>query len=81
MRSAGCASCSDDPLFERRGNEMIPTPLARTLAAAIRQSLGHLEQTLSRAGQFDPASSERAFMIAMRDSQEAAFLAGAARDA
>jgi DNA-binding transcriptional LysR family regulator len=63
-----------DPLFERRGTEMIPTPLARTLAVAIRQSLGSLEQTLSRAGQFDPASSERAFMIAMRDSQEAAFL-------
>jgi len=63
-----------DPLFERHGNEMIPTPLARTLAVAIRQSLGRLEQTLDRAGQFDPTSSERAFMIAMRDSQEVAFL-------
>jgi DNA-binding transcriptional LysR family regulator len=64
----------DDPLFERRGNEMIPTPMARSLAATIGQSLGSLEQMLQRAGRFDPASSSRTFTIAVRESQEPSFL-------
>lgn len=64
----------DDPLFERHGNEMIPTPLARTLAITIGSSLGNLEQMLHRAGRFDPASSQRVFAIAVRESQEATFL-------
>jgi len=64
----------NDPLFERHGNEMIPTPLARTLAVTIGSSLGSLEQMLHRAGRFDPSSSERAFTIAVRESQESAFL-------
>lgn len=64
----------NDPLFERHGNEMVPTPLARTLAMTIGASLGSLEQMMHRAGRFDPASSERAFTIAVRESQESAFL-------
>jgi DNA-binding transcriptional LysR family regulator len=64
----------DDPLFERHGNEMVPTPLARTLAVTIGQSLDSLEQMLHRAGRFDPASSQRTFAIAVRESQESAFL-------
>ena len=64
----------NDPLFERHGNEMRPTPLARMLAASIRESLGGLEQMLQRAGQFDPASSSRRFTIAVREAQEVAFL-------
>ena len=66
----------NDPLFERHGNEMTPTPLARMLAASIRDSLGGLEQMLHRAGQFDPASSPRRFTIAVRESQEISFLPG-----
>ena len=66
----------DDPLFERHGNEMIPTPLARTLAVTIGSSLGNLEQMLHRAGRFDPASSQRMFTIAVRESQESTFLPG-----
>lgn len=64
----------NDPLFERRGNEMSPTPLARMLAASIRDSLGGLEQMLQRAGKFDPASSPRRFVVAVRESQEISFL-------
>ena len=64
----------DDPLFERHGNEMVPTPLARTLAVTIGSSLQNLEQMMHRAGRFDPTSSERAFTIASRESQESAFL-------
>lgn len=64
----------DDPLFERHGNEMVPTPLARTLAVTIGSSLGNLEQMLHRAGRFDPANSQRVFAIAVRESQESTFL-------
>jgi len=64
----------NDPLFERHGNEMVATPLARTLAVTIGQSLGDLEQMMHRAGRFDPASSQRQFTIAVRESQETAFM-------
>ena len=37
----------NDPLFERRGHEMIPTPLARSLADSIASSLGSLSATSS----------------------------------
>jgi DNA-binding transcriptional LysR family regulator len=75
----------DDPLFERRGNEMVPTPLARSLAVTIGSSLGSLEQMLHRAGRFDPASSQRRFIVAVRESHELTFLpalmAGLGREA
>lgn len=64
----------DDPLFERHGNTMVPTPKARSLAATISQSLGGLEKMLQHAGQFDPAASERSFTVAVRESQEISFL-------
>lgn len=66
----------NDPLFERRGNEMVPTPLARALAATVTSSLGNLEQMLQRAGRFDPASSQRCFTVAARESHELSFLPG-----
>src|SRR4029450_6195356 len=39
----------DDPLFERRGNDMVPTAMARSLAATVSGSLGNLERVLQRA--------------------------------
>jgi DNA-binding transcriptional LysR family regulator len=63
-----------DPLFERAGNQMIPTPRARTLAATIVGSLDDLEQMLHRAAHFDPPTSRRSFVVAMRESHEAHFL-------
>ena len=64
----------DDPLFERRGNEMYPTPRARTLATTIGSSLGSLEQMLQKAGRFDPLTSQRTFVVAVREAQESSFL-------
>ena len=64
----------DDPLFERRGNDMVPTPTARALAATIASSLSSIEDTINRAGHFDPATSQRRFTIAVRDSHERSFL-------
>lgn len=63
-----------DPLFERLGNDMVPTPLARSLAASIGKSLGNLEDVLHRAGHFDPSTSQRRFTLAVRNSLEGAFL-------
>lgn len=59
-----------DPLFERRGNDMVPTALARTLASTVASSLGELETVLHRLGHFDPATSRRRFTIALRAPQE-----------
>ncbi len=64
----------NDPLFERHGNEMVPTPLARSIAATVGGSLSNLEQMMQRAGRFDPASSDRVFTIAVRESQESEFM-------
>jgi DNA-binding transcriptional LysR family regulator len=64
----------NDPLFERRGHEMIPTPLARSLADSITSSLGTLEQMLQRVGHFEPGSAQRCFTIAARESHELTFL-------
>ena len=64
----------DDPLFERQGHVMTPTPLARSIIGPVRQSLRGFEVTLSEAERFDPASSERSFALALRDVQEASLL-------
>lgn len=64
----------DDPLFERHGNAMVPTPKARALAATIGRSLGALEHMMQFAGQFDPAKTERTFTIAVREAIEISFL-------
>jgi DNA-binding transcriptional LysR family regulator len=64
----------NDPLFERRGHEMIPTPLARSLAESIASSLGNLEQMLQRVGHFEPGTAQRCFTIAARESHELTFL-------
>ena len=63
-----------DPLFERQGNEMIPTPRARALAGTISRSLGSLEQMLQGATEFDPHTAQRSFVIAMRELHEVAML-------
>ncbi|HTE42936.1 MAG TPA: LysR family transcriptional regulator [Steroidobacteraceae bacterium] len=65
-----------DPLFERHGNEMTPTPRARELAGDINQLLSGLTRTLSGAAHFDPATAQRRFTIAMRESHERTFLPG-----
>ena len=63
-----------DPLFERQGNAMIPTPMARVMADTVRASLGGLDLMLRSVGQFDPASSQRLFRIASSGSMELSFL-------
>lgn len=64
----------DDPLFERQGHVMVPTPLARSIIDPVRQSLRGFEVTLSGVERFDAASSERVFSLALRDVLEASVL-------
>ena len=61
----------DDPLFERSGKKMVPTPLAKAIVERVRLALGNLESTLSEGLAFDPSTAERTFTIAMRDVLEA----------
>ncbi|MGC3983272.1 MAG: LysR family transcriptional regulator [Pseudorhodoferax sp.] len=63
-----------DPLFERQGNVMIPTPMARTMAGTVHAALGGLDRMLRQVGQFDPASSQRLFKVASSGSAELSFL-------
>lgn len=64
----------DDPLFERQGHVMVPTPLARSIIEPVRQALRGFEVTLNGVERFDPASSERTFSVALRDVLEASVL-------
>ncbi|MCU6499758.1 LysR family transcriptional regulator [Rugamonas sp. A1-17] len=64
----------EDPLFERQGHVMVPTPLARSIIDSVRQSLRGFEVTLNGAGHFDAATSERTFSLALRDVLEASVL-------
>lgn len=64
----------DDPLFERQGHTMAPTPLARNIVDQVRSALRGLELTVNSAERFDPATSERVFTLAMRDVVESTIL-------
>jgi DNA-binding transcriptional LysR family regulator len=64
----------DDPLFERQGHVMVPTPLARSIIDPVRLSLRGFEVTLNGAERFDAASSERGFSLGVRDVLEASVL-------
>src|SRR5512136_1752488 len=59
-----------EPLFERQGRGIAPTPLARAIAGPVREALSAVQKTLGEAGRFDPATAERHFRIGMREALE-----------
>ena len=63
-----------DPLFEREGRAMVPTPMARNLVGPVRRSLRELEILLGDIDRFDPATTERRFTLGVRDVLEATLL-------
>ena len=64
-----------DPLFERTGSGVRPTPRALRLAEPVRSALGLLQSALQEAAPaFDPARSQRVFQIHMSDIGESRFL-------
>ena len=64
----------DDPLFERSGKGVAPTPLAKAIVGRVRAALQDLESTLTEGLNFDPAQSNRVFTLAARDVLESSAL-------
>ena len=63
-----------DELFLRTSRGMVPTPYAQSLARPIADALSALHGTLNARASFDPARSERAFVIGVNDVGETYFL-------
>jgi DNA-binding transcriptional LysR family regulator len=63
-----------DELFLRTSRGMVPTPYAESLAQPIADALSALQGTLNARVAFDPAHSERAFVIGVNDVGETYFL-------
>jgi DNA-binding transcriptional LysR family regulator len=59
-----------EPLFERQGRGIAPTPLARALAGPVREALASVQRTLGGVGHFDPATATRHFRVGMREALE-----------
>lgn len=51
----------NDQLFVRRGNDMVPTPRAESLAEPVRAALREIERAFQTATGFDPATLRRTF--------------------
>lgn len=64
----------DDELFIRTSKGMLPTPLATELSAPVAAALDALHGVFNRQVAFEPATSTRAFQIAMTDIGEVHFL-------
>lgn len=60
----------NDELLVRSGKNMLPTPLALEILPKIKQIMQQIEETFTTRRNFDPATSERKFRIAMSDYME-----------
>lgn len=63
-----------DPLFVKTSQGMLPTPFARAIAPAVRDALALIQHTLASNRRFEPANSEKLFVLAMTDYGSAALL-------
>ena len=64
----------DDPLFERRGHQMLPTPVCRRVVPDVLALLSQLRSTLQTFGDFDPASANQRIRFAIHEAIEPLFL-------
>ena len=64
----------DDPLFIRVPAGIAPTPRAHAIVQAARPLVTQLQEDLVKGQTFDPATSTRAFTLALSDVGEMAFL-------
>ncbi|WP_087691381.1 LysR family transcriptional regulator [Pandoraea sp. PE-S2R-1] len=64
----------NDELFIRTSRGMLPTPMATELAEPVAAALDALHGVFNRQVAFDPATSQKAFQIAMTDIGEVHFL-------
>lgn len=56
-----------DDLLRQVGRKMVPTPLAESLQASVRDCILHLQATIEIRPQFDPSVSTRKFSLVMSD--------------
>ncbi|MCD0502601.1 LysR family transcriptional regulator [Bordetella petrii] len=63
-----------DDLFLRTSRGMVPTPYAQALAEPLAAALDAIRDTLNARTAFDPAVSQRGFVIGVSDVGEAYFL-------
>lgn len=56
-----------DPLFQRRGNQLVPTELAEGLYPKLRRLLGSLDDVMKGHLNFQPESSTRRFHLRLTD--------------
>lgn len=63
-----------DPLFERAGGQMQPTPRARQLLVPLSEAISKLREALETQVAFRPEASEREFLIATNDYVDALLL-------
>jgi DNA-binding transcriptional LysR family regulator len=64
----------NDELFVRTSQGMEPTPHAAQLAEPVSQAIGILHGALNRHDDFDPATSQKRFVVAMTDIGEIYFM-------
>jgi len=64
----------DDPLFERQGRTMVPTPAADQAIESVRDALHLIDDTLVGATRFDPSTAHRHFTIGVRNHLEVVVL-------
>lgn len=64
----------DDPLLERRGNTLVPTPFAQSLVEPVRDAISRIDAIFSRHEEFDPVRSERTFTVIASDYVAITFL-------
>jgi LysR family transcriptional activator of mexEF-oprN operon len=64
----------DDPLFVRTGRSMEPTARAQEIFALLSPALDSISTAVSRAAEFDPATSTAVFRIGLSDDVEFALL-------
>jgi DNA-binding transcriptional LysR family regulator len=63
-----------DPLFVRVGAQLVPTPRAEAVVAPLKQLLADLEARVLVLERFEPARSQRTFVIAAADYTAAPLL-------
>jgi DNA-binding transcriptional LysR family regulator len=64
----------NDDLFVRTNQGMQPTPYAMQLAEPVANAIGTLHGALNRLDDFDPATTQKCFVIAMTDIGEIYFM-------
>lgn len=57
----------NDPLFQRRGNQLEPTATAQGLYPKLRRLVGSLDDVMSGPSNFNPGTSTRRFQLRMTD--------------